>query len=569
VARYSPVRVVPNRLRATAAACFLVSFLFVASAPPAAAAQFTVNRIGDGNDFNTADPFCDSDPVTSGQQCTLRAAIQQTDAQPGRDTVILPSGTYTINSNSFPHLSLNDDLIIQGAGAGSTTITQNLSNRILEVNPSGALDLRGVTVTGGVLAAEGAGILNEGTLILRRVVVRDNQTFGSDGGGVFAATGAGATRIFDSVIRNNIAGGANPGDPGGRGGGISIEDGVFELQRSTVQSNESNEDTVQNINGGGVHIENTAAPATITNTTIRGNHANQGSGGGLLYLEVSSDGSLTVRNTTLSGNSADTCGAGINGGGTNFTIVNSTITGNMADNSGGGICIGGSLEIVHSTIAANTGGNSDGIRTIGMADPVTVMGSILDNGDGAQNCEEDFAGIIASGGSNIDSGSSCGFPAGQSNIEPRLRPLADNGGATQTHALRSSSPAIGDAAPGTAPPTDQRGAPRNDPDIGSYELVRCGSVVVNRVGTPQKDKLSGTAGRDGFLLLGGKDSAAGKGGGDAVCAGGGRDALRGGPGNDRLLGESGNDLLVGGPGHDVCVGGPGRDRARGCEAGSA
>jgi hypothetical protein len=563
-----PVHVVSNRLRAAAAAGCLVSFLLVASAPPGAAAQFTVNRNGDGNDFNTADPFCDADPVTAGQQCTLRAAIQQTDAQPGRDTVILPSGTYTINSNSFPHLSLNEDLIIQGAGAGSTTITQNLANRIMEVNTSGRLDLRGVTVTGGVLAAEGAGILNEGTLILRRVIVRDNQTFGSDGGGVFAPSATVATRVFDSVILENTAGGAGSGNLGGRGGGIGIEGGIVEIARSDIRANDANEDTVANINGGGVYIESTGQPATITDSLIRGNHANQGSGGGLVYLEAASEGSLIVRDTTISGNDADTCGAGVHGLGTNFTILNSTISGNQADNSGGGLCVGGPLEIDHSTIAANSGGNSDGLRSTGIL-TITVTGSILDNVDQDQNCVEDNPGTIASGGSNIDSGTSCGFPPGQSNIAPALRPLADNGGPTLTQALRPGSPAIGDAAPGTAPPTDQRGAPRNDPDVGAYELTRCGSVVVNRVGTATKEKLSGTGGRDGFLLLGGNDSAAGKGGPDAACGGGGRDALRGGPGNDRLLGQSGNDLLVGGPGQDVCVGGPGRDRTRGCEAGAA
>ncbi len=138
---------------------------------------------------------------------------------------------------------------------------------------------------------------------------------------------------------------------------------------------------------------------------------------------------------------------------------------------------------------------------------------------------------------------------------PFLGPLGDNGGPTQTHALLKGSPAI-DAGPPDAPPTDQRGAPRN-PDIGAYELVLCQKVVVNRVGTSALDVLVGTAGRDGFLGFRGNDTLRGKAGKDALC---------GGPGKDRLKGGGGNDRLDGGPGKDLCAGQAGRkDRARKCE----
>jgi hypothetical protein len=52
---------------------------------------------------------------------------------------------------------------------------------------------------------------------------------------------------------------------------------------------------------------------------------------------------------------------------------------------------------------------------------------------------------------------------------PGLRPLAANGGPTETVALRPASPAIGNAGPG-APPRDQRGRRRDaHPDIGAFE----------------------------------------------------------------------------------------------------
>jgi hypothetical protein len=59
-------------------------------------------------------------------------------------------------------------------------------------------------------------------------------------------------------------------------------------------------------------------------------------------------------------------------------------------------------------------------------------------------------------------------------IDPRLGPLQNNGGPTQTLALFADSPAIGHANNALAPATDQRGHKRvEEPgevtDIGAYE----------------------------------------------------------------------------------------------------
>jgi hypothetical protein len=57
-------------------------------------------------------------------------------------------------------------------------------------------------------------------------------------------------------------------------------------------------------------------------------------------------------------------------------------------------------------------------------------------------------------------------------IDPRLGPLQNNGGPTQTEALLPGSPAIGQADNSQAPRTDQRGHPRNlskPTDIGAFE----------------------------------------------------------------------------------------------------
>src|SRR5215470_16698607 len=60
------------------------------------AATFTVNARDDRIDTNPGDGHCDADPATPGDQCTLRAAVQEANASPGADTIMLPAGTYRL-----------------------------------------------------------------------------------------------------------------------------------------------------------------------------------------------------------------------------------------------------------------------------------------------------------------------------------------------------------------------------------------------------------------------------------------------------------------------------------------
>ncbi|MFO7678721.1 MAG: choice-of-anchor Q domain-containing protein [Chloroflexota bacterium] len=81
---------------------------------------------------------------------------------------------------------------------------------------------------------------------------------------------------------------------------------------------------------------------------------------------------------------------------------------------------------------------------------------------------------ISSAGFNLSSDYSCPFnqTGDQEGVDPRLGPLADNGGFTQTHMLLPDSPAIdaGQCMPDLT--TDQRGLPRlqgGTCDIGAVE----------------------------------------------------------------------------------------------------
>jgi len=142
---------------------------------------------------------------------------------------------------------------------------------------------------------------------------------------------------------------------------------------------------------------------TVRNSTITGNHAFGGGGieslGSSLIVEAStvtgnSGGGIatesptaTIENTTISGNSGIDFGGGIINTpagpalGATLTVENSTISGNKADSVGGAIenQHGATLIVVNSTIS----GNSARIETLDNWGTATVISSTIAGNSGA------------------------------------------------------------------------------------------------------------------------------------------------------------------------------------------
>jgi len=167
-----------------------------------------------------------------------------------------------------------------------------------------------------------------------------------------------------------------------------------------------------------------------------------------------------------------------------MTITNCTISGNSAvgDTSldtgeGGGISNGSNLQITSSTIAHNsaTGGSAFGGGILGSTrtdSSIIALNSALTGpdftGGGLQSTGYNVIGNNADAVISSQPTDQIGTPG--SPIDPLLGPLADNGGATSTHALQSGSVAINRGDP-AAPPHDQRGYSRfGVPDVGAFEF---------------------------------------------------------------------------------------------------
>ena len=69
----------------------ILAFVLTASSvqeiPTAEAATYNVNIAADGNDFLPGDGVCETG--FGNGECTLRAAIQEANASPGADTIVL------------------------------------------------------------------------------------------------------------------------------------------------------------------------------------------------------------------------------------------------------------------------------------------------------------------------------------------------------------------------------------------------------------------------------------------------------------------------------------------------
>jgi hypothetical protein len=213
--------------------------------------------------------------------------------------------------------------------------------------------------------------------------------------------------------------------------------------------------------GGGIYVEG-LTPLTITNSTLSDNTANYG--GGIF------GGTLTIDNVTFARNAAPyyTAGGDPNAGGVggaifaaSVTATNCTFAGNHADNFG--VAAAGAGVIGSSTFFGNSGA--------GTAVGVTLKNTII-AGSIPANC---IADSLIDGGGNLSSDGSCPATFKFSNTDPKLGPLANNGGPTQTMALLSGSPAIDAAVTCPPPAADQRGVSRPQGggcDIGAFELVQ-------------------------------------------------------------------------------------------------
>ncbi|WP_341529472.1 choice-of-anchor Q domain-containing protein [Nostoc sp. UHCC 0302] len=170
--------------------------------------------------------------------------------------------------------------------------------------------------------------------------------------------------------------------------GLIIGGGILNAGTLTVSDSIITDNTADS-QGGGIYSSGTL---TINNSTISNNASGQyGSGGGIY-----NSGTLTINNSTISNNASGGYGGGggIYNTGT-LTVNSSTISGNFGgydrySEGGGGILNSGVATVSNSTISNNSGRNVSGIYTYGTF--ILNNSTVSDNGGG------EFASSISNDG---------------------------------------------------------------------------------------------------------------------------------------------------------------------------
>jgi CSLREA domain-containing protein len=417
------------------------------------AAVFTVNGPADAADAVPGDGICRS----AGGRCTLRAAIQETNALLGYDRIVLPRGTYRLprrgpfeELGATGDLNFRDDVDIYGAGAARTIIDGGFcsdpesaacnsdsvrpdQDRVMSIVPNGngpKVGLRDLTVqNGGGRFISGGGIYVRGGTSLALLHVRVRANRGSQFGGGIGNFGG--LQIVESTIEGNMT-------PLGVGNG-------------------------QTESGGGIY---NGGSLEVWSSTISGNKATRGAG-------IRNDGGFVdIKASTISGNRANTRGGGIMNSGV-MNIIESTIVDNLAYAAyprrvdqppwGGGIYNdgdkngGGLIRLSSTILARNTNSLTPG--SFYFAPDCFSAGAAR-----IESYRYNLIGAATAECRLVDFAGGAGLPFDQvgtdrTPIDPVLASLDANGGPTFTSAPFGGSPAVDRGPPrvGDCTPVDQRG----------------------------------------------------------------------------------------------------------------
>jgi hypothetical protein len=355
------------------------------------------------------------------------------------------------------------DLTLLGPGR-ALLIDGNGERSVLRHGGTGTLLIRGLSVGYGYNHTDralGGCIGSEGNVLLQNVSVHDCRVFNLDlpvrtfasGGGVYAAR---SLTVVDSDVYANSA-------VGGSGGGLYAL-GLMTLRRSRIFDNNAR----RGIAGGVFAFGGLRA----FYSEISDNYAE--SIGGIRAGQSSTiSHSAILRNRGFTANG----GAFLEGEDRNMLVIDSTISGNSAPWRAGLTMIGARTPkaVVNSTIVYNREHPSftSCAGALYIQDVVHLESSIV-----AKNlCFEqpvDIAVAQIEGGNNLIESSTVPVPPDTISADPRLAPLAYNGGPTRTRALLADSPAIDMGNNVAGLKYDQRGpgfprvkGPRAD--IGAFE----------------------------------------------------------------------------------------------------
>lgn len=367
---------------------------------------------------------------------------------------------------------IDSDVTLLGPGSDLLVIDSDYSERTFTIQTGVEASISGITMLNG-RQTEGGIIRNAGDLLLNDVeLALGAATLGG------AIWNSGDITITDSVIKNNDAIRPTSTFGEGYGGGIYNDFGDLTISNTVISNNDA-------YAGGGIYSG--TGVNDLYQVTLDSNNATVA--GGIMAI----NGWLELDSTTVSRNTADTV-AGMYLQEINVNAYNTTISTNSSVNGFAGIWAYAfqprQMNFTNVTIANNTAGNTvDGAGIIATSANANVrLRNSIVYGNTNINGVSDVDGTFSSsshynliGDLGVSTNLNSAVLTG-SGIDAKLTALADHGGPTETHALRTGSDAIdaGNTYYSLTYPNDQRGSDRledgdglggNTVDLGAFELA--------------------------------------------------------------------------------------------------
>ena len=415
-----------------------------------------------------------------------------TPGQPGGAAVFNSNGMISAVSCLFSNHSTKD---ADGGALASVGGKLTLSNCIVANNSvRGSVALTQKSVYGGGIFVTGMAEISD-SLMVSNIIASDStitlpgaESTAQLGGGALALQGGTAQVVRVRFISNAALGGfTRNGSIGEVGGGAIYSAGRLLARDCSFLGNKAQGNagytpswtgSVPPVKGGALYkmslaivigstfAGNTCQGGNGRNTGVSTGYAGSDASGGAIY----NGAPLFATNCTLYGNdvtggasggfdaaAGNAYGGGIYNRDSSMTLVNVTLASNSANvirpfGNGGGGSFGANIAVsllpapvLHNSLIACGGTNAN------------VWGTVIDGG----------YNMCSDGSANFTNGTSFNF------TDPKLLPLAHNGGPTLTMALAEDSPAVDWVPAALAPAADQRGFPRPygaAADIGAFEL---------------------------------------------------------------------------------------------------
>lgn len=436
----------------------------------------------------------------------------------GADVIEIPEGTVLPSFAAVPGIESTSLLLISSTitiNAHGQTVIGNAAAtnfRVVRVTSDGVLTVNNLGFTGGRVfdrrgfVGNGGGFLNEGTLTLNDCVLTDNSA--TRGGGIYNQSRLTLNR---TTLSNNRRGGGSQS----AGGGIystGVQSDV-RIERSVLSGTGVDLPGSSSV-GLAVYAEGASsggafapqARFVMVDSLVTGSRQGYDSavGSGDIVVSLARLGTVTVRNSTFSGNLAGSSTLAVgNRGATELSQL--TIVGN----SGRALGVTVTPAVLRNSLLAGNGSTGTltpnaftEIQVLQDDTPVSTYNNLF--GDNSRPYAEQLSPAFVPGpGDRFGSSDRENLALGAI-LNPAL---ADNGGPTQTHALVASSVAVNPVRAAGDPVAplrrDQRGQvpnaaaspPDTIRDTGAFEFDAIDAVA------PSAPNALAATGGDGSLSI--------------------------------------------------------------------